>query len=370
MKQLRSPTDVCSVALTAKLFWEIASEEALWRHFFLRSKYAARTAHSVAFSKSRQKGITWKESYKRFYDIERRWKSGHYKTIPCYDHRATIWAVTCNKRHALCATQDATVCVWDLSKARRGRLCSVLLGHSLHVKAVQLTSNSKVAFSGGGDNTIRMWDPLAKGQNGKQCLQTMVGHSRAVWSLSLNERHQQLASGSGDATIRLWDVEHGRAIQTFEGHEELVSCVYLRGHRLVSGSDDKTVKIWDTRSRSAVRTLNGHSHYLTCCQFDRDKIVTGGLDGTIRFWDWRSDGGSYRVDRPFPKIRDLRFDKLRLVCSGGSSAGMKVMDVETGEEWCCIGDAEYSNSWALDFNDDVLVGGDSIFCIWDFSVDN
>ena len=79
----------------------------------------------------------------------------------------------------------------------------------------------------------------------------------------MNGRHL-LASGGGDDTVRIWDPATGQQLTTLQGHFEVgpesidsflaVCAVTVNGrHLLASGGNDKTVRIWDPRTSGAAR---------------------------------------------------------------------------------------------------------------------
>jgi WD40 repeat protein len=88
-----------------------------------------------------------------------------------------------------------------------------------------------------------------------------------------------LASASCDKTVELWEAGTGAALQTLEGHPDVVAAVAfsLDGKVLASASWDETVKLWEVGTGAAlqthrvdavVRTLsfsNGRALLLTDC---------------------------------------------------------------------------------------------------------
>jgi len=69
-----------------------------------------------------------------------------------------------------------------------------------------------------------------------------------VWALAVLPGGR-LASGGGDGTIKLWDPASGQLQATLEGHSGWVMALaVLPGGRLASGGGDRTIKLWDPAS--------------------------------------------------------------------------------------------------------------------------
>jgi len=84
-----------------------------------------------------------------------------------------------------------------------------------------------------------------------------TGHADYAWSISISPDGHTLASGGGDNTIKLWEVDSGRELRTLSGHTKLIDSVAFSpdGHTLASGSLDNTVRLWDgSESTSELRS--------------------------------------------------------------------------------------------------------------------
>ena len=117
-----------------------------------------------------------------------------------------------------------------------------LICHRSTVRALAVLPGRRLA-SGGGDRTIKLWDPASG-----QLQATLEGHSGSVWALAVLPGGR-LASGGGDGTIKLWDPACGQLQATLEGHSGWVMALaVLPGGRLASGGGDRTIKLWDPAS--------------------------------------------------------------------------------------------------------------------------
>jgi len=121
----------------------------------------------------------------------------------------------------------------------------VLMGHAHWVTSVAVTGDGRTVVSGGGDETVRVWD-LASGH----CRATLQGHTGAVASVAVTGDGRTAVSGARDRAVRVWDLASGHCRATLTGHTGRVWSVAVTGdgRTAVSRAEDNTVRVWDLAS--------------------------------------------------------------------------------------------------------------------------
>lgn len=230
------------------------------------------------------------------------------------------------------AALDDTVRVWDMNV---GRCSGLLEGHHASVRALQVEDN--IVATGSMDASVRLWDlsrarPISRdnrlNKHERDGLDEEVHeHSSTVpHSSNLDDCHvfsleahvdevtalhfkgDTLISGSADKTLRQWDLVKGRCVQTLDilwaatqssssmsgdgnwrpsgrlpdASADFVGAVQCFDAALACGTADGMVRLWDLRSGQVHRSLVGHTGPVTCLQFDDVHLVTGSLDRSIR----------------------------------------------------------------------------------------
>ena len=134
---------------------------------------------------------------------------------------------------------------------------------------------------------------------------TFSGHKGAVWSAKLCREARLAATGSGDFTARLWDAVTGSCLGVLE-HKHIVKSVDIspdRRHAATAGHEG-LVRIFDVETTSSeqnepIMTFKGdfeakkHQLNKVCwmpngLHGENQIVACGGADGKVRVWDLRA----------------------------------------------------------------------------------
>jgi len=187
--------------------------------------------------------------------------------------------------------------------------------------------------SGGGDNTVRLWD-VGTGSS----IHILKGHNWGVTSVAYSPSGDQVASSSGDMTVRIWDVRTGDCRHIWIGHTTKVSRVIYspKGNQIASYGGDSTVRLWSFAIESFL--LRGHSGPITSIIYSPhgDQIASTSYDHTLRLWDVLTR--ECRHILPDFSIFTYKYDKSVMyspqgdqVASAGGDKLIRLWDVETGD---------------------------------------
>lgn len=200
------------------------------------------------------------------------------RTLSGHSDRVRAVAVTPDGQHAISASEDNTLKVWELSNGRELRTLS---GHLGIVHALALTPDGQRAVLASYDGYLTVWDLVS----GRQ-LRTDTVHSKMVTSVAVTLDGQRAISASWDQTLKVWDLDSGRELRSLIGHSGGVTAVAVTqdGERAISSSSDNTVKMWrlETGEVLATFTCDGAAY---CCAFSDalELIVAGDSVGHVHF---------------------------------------------------------------------------------------
>ncbi|GAO51052.1 WD40 repeat-like protein [Saitoella complicata NRRL Y-17804] len=172
-------------------------------------------------------------------------------------------------------SDDGWVSLWD----SREKLAVDSMENKYPVTAVAFSEAGDQLFTGGLDNTIKVWDMRTR-----TIAYTLQGHTNTITSLSISPSSSspRLLSYSMDSTLRIWDIApftssptrlirtltapHGKALHGFEKNLQRASWS-ADGKRVGAGGSDGVVYVWESESGSVEYALPGHSGCVNDVQF-------------------------------------------------------------------------------------------------------
>jgi len=136
----------------------------------------------------------------------------------------------------------------------------VQMGHTRErINAVAFSPDGKYAFTGGWDQTIKVWDA----NTGRE-VRTLYGTAK-VTAIAVSPDGKQLLTGDEgyQDNLKLWDLKSGRVIRAFHGHEPgmeaISSLLFSADGKHVLSAGAREIKRWDVSTGTALWTFTNRS---------------------------------------------------------------------------------------------------------------
>lgn len=266
-------------------------------------------------------------------------------------------AITSDGRLAVSGGFDQAAIVWGLDT---GAALSVLRFHDGAVNAVAALPDGRFA-SGSEDGRIALW---RLGQTEPE--RVLEGHTGPVAGLAVAPDGSVLASAAWDGTARLWPLAGGAA-RVLEGHRGNVNAVaFLPDGRPVTAGADATVRIW-TREGEAAVTATLPSALSAVAVTADGRIAAAGADATVRFL---AEDGSMRGEvelGPAPVIALAPSPDGTRIAAASAGGTVAVIDrARRAILFTLVGPGlpVWSVAWRPDGSELVTGGGDRLVRRW------
>jgi len=209
--------------------------------------------------------------------------------VRCSRLSPTCVALSSDERVAVVGSKDQSVNVLDVEKnkkvhsflgIRSGDKPDVLKGHHGHVLCCCVGEDGKLAFSGGVDKYIKVWDLRSR-----HLVTSLKGHRDAVTGVVCAPNSSDLYSCSADRSLKVWNLNNFVYVDTLFGHEAPVSSIHCMASGLaLTGGSDRTLRLWKVNEDSQL-IFRGHNASMDSVSFvTGSQFVSGSEDGSLALW--------------------------------------------------------------------------------------
>ncbi|MGV3524868.1 MAG: metallophosphoesterase [Candidatus Sericytochromatia bacterium] len=192
-------------------------------------------------------------------------------------------------------------------------------GHSLQIKSLCLSPDSRFLVTASLDKTIKIWNLKTK-----EVEKTLVGHLYPLVSLSISPDGKFIASLSDDNIIKVWNSKNGSLVYTskvYWGTLESV-CLGPEGKHLIIISNDNTIRVLNITSDKIVKTLKDFDDLVSCLAFNPDgkSFAAGSESGEIKIWSIRGNKDNKILENHRYSIKCMVYsnDGKQLLCNDES----------------------------------------------------
>lgn len=238
-------------------------------------------------------------------------------------------------------SRDKTLIVWKLYERGEGGYYGLpfksLTGHEHFISDISLSHDNSFCISSSWDKTLRLWDLRA----GKTSYR-FVDHSREVFTACFTNDSRMIFSGGADNSVKLWNVK-GECKYTSEtrNHNDWISCVrYSQGTKvsapgkptidkyIASVGWDGYLKIWNQNLGNKF-SFKAHEGNINACAISPNPryVATGGKDKQLIVWDVSNLTAPNAQFDAGCTINSIAFHPRFQWIAAGTEQGVKIWDM-------------------------------------------
>ncbi|QJW96862.1 serine/threonine-protein kinase [Frigoriglobus tundricola] len=193
--------------------------------------------------------------------------------------------------------------------------------HDGGVSAMAVAPDGAFLLTGGGDSTLKFWNPATLKEQ-----RVLTGDLGAVESLALGPTGKWVATctirlSASDMGVQLWDLNTGNEGKRLRGPTDNISGVAVSpdGQGIAAASADKMVWLWLREPGQPLSPvcIKGHSAAVTAVAFvAADSLISASQDGTVRQWDLKTGKSKGALPAAVGPIGAMAFGAKRVLVAG------------------------------------------------------
>lgn len=197
-------------------------------------------------------------------------------------HENQVFALAINPQQGLIASGggDETIKIWNT----QGKLLKDLRNPDGVVSALAFSANGEILASGSIGETIRLW--TNKGEFIKAVNPKPLRENIAVNRILFSPDQETIAVANYEGNVGIWNIQSGKR-EHFLKHSGNVTGISFNktGSLLASASNDGTVWLWKLPEGEVIEKFN-HGDDVNDVSFNPDEklVASAGEDGIVKIW--------------------------------------------------------------------------------------
>lgn len=272
-------------------------------------------------------------------------KTEHY--TKCIGHKSAVTSVAIlpNSRKIISGSCDNSFKIWDTTNGA----CLDTFETTSSVYSVAISSSGEKAYIGCINGEIILFDV-----NNRQVIGTYKEHVECVKSICITPDNLLMITGGGDNTVIIWDAINLKKLGTIEFEKNIFSIDISPDSSMMAVVSSKMVRLIDIKSGACIQeidkfSLKPHKRYSpVSVSFSPDgaRLLVGGAEGGLY---------AFRIStiKPtFPVELTRRYVNAKVVLIGESTVGKTTLAHRLIEDCYVKPDSTHGmNVWRLDLPD-------------------
>lgn len=275
-------------------------------------------------------------------------------------------ALSSDSRILASGARDGEIILWDVET--RNPL-SQIAEHQERINGIALSTDGTLFAAIDAENRIILWDVT---QNNLIHALTEADSSSVGWDLAFALDDTILVSSNSLGQMSYWDVQTGELLERIKAHDDAIYTLATSpdGKMIASGSGDSLVRLWDAESHEELATLEGHTDWVRELAFSPDGrwLASGGHDTTVIVWQVEQQSLALELPSHRGWVYALIFSAdSRTLVSGDDAGTIIFWPLFGGERPTSIQNAEGAPVWDIVLTDESILVGSETNSIFDLS---
>lgn len=175
---------------------------------------------------------------------------------------------------------DGKIKLWETANAKELRTLETVRG--VQLISIAFTTDGKHVFSAASDERARLWNA----DTGEAVRE--FPHAGGVNYIALSPDGKLAATGGGDGTVKVWQINNGNLVGTFTGPRSRVACLtFSPDSKQVAAAIGRSGLTFEVGAPERSRTFIGHDEAVNGIAFSTDgrRVITASSDLTFKLWD-------------------------------------------------------------------------------------